>query len=163
MVRHRVVSENEEWRNTNRASLKIAAGILAVLVSLLATDNYARQVAVQPDRTISNNDMKLVNFEGLTYPTVGRTARIQGVVVVRAGLDDQGQAVETSAISGPGPLIPDCLANAKKWRFQPNAEKAAVIVYHFRLTDAISKSGCSHFMLEPPNFATITSCVPEIQ
>jgi hypothetical protein len=50
------------------------------------------------------------------------------------------------------PLIPDSFASARKWRFQPNAQKAVAIVCNFRLTDAMSKAGCSQFMIQPPNF-----------
>jgi hypothetical protein len=78
-------------------------------------------------------------------------------------LNDEGKVVEATAVSGNDILIPDCLANAKKWRFRPNAKKTVVIVYNFRMTYAVSKSGCSQFMLQAPNFATITSCVPTIQ
>jgi len=112
---------------------------------------------------MGGTEPKLVDFQDLAYPALGRTAHIQGIVVVRARLDEKGNVVDAEAISGAEPLEPDSVANAKKWKFQPNAKKLAVIVYNFRLTDAISKSGCSHFMLVPPNFATITACTPEVQ
>jgi len=117
----------------------------------------------QQDGAISDKEMKLVDFADLEYPKLARTALVQGIVVVRAKLDDKGYVVESTALSGSDVLIPDCLANARKWRFQPNAKKAVVIVYNFRVTDAVSKSGCSHFMLEAPNFATITTCSPQIR
>lgn len=136
-------------------SIVLAIGFLAVstLVSLRA----------QKPTFLSDNEMHLLDYEDLLYPAVGRSAHIQGVVVVRAILDDQGRVVKATAISGAEPLVPACLTNAKKWRFRPNASKMAVIVYNFRLIDTISKSGCSHFELAPPNFATVTSCVTQIQ
>src|SRR5271170_5678548 len=93
---------------------------------------------------MGGTEPKLVDFQDLAYPALGRTAHIQGIVVVRARLDEKGNVVDAEAISGAEPLEPDSVANAKKWKFQPNAKKLAVIVYNFRLTDAISKSGCSH-------------------
>ena len=132
------------------------------IIGLLAASSF-RYIGTQQDRVINDRDIKLVNFEDLAYPTLGRTAHVQGVVVLRVKLDDQGKVADAIAISGAEALIPDSLANAKKWRFQPNAQNAAVIVYNFRLTGWISKSGCSQFMLEPPNFATITGCVSQIQ
>lgn len=135
---------------------------VAVIAGLIAGASRL-QTSAQQDAFVSNNDMKLVDFEDLEYPTIGRTAHVQGVVVLKANLDDQGKVVGAAAISGPEPLIPDCLANAKKWQFRRNAKKSVVIIYNFKLTDAGSKSGCNHFMLEPPNFATITSCVPQVQ
>ena len=139
----------------------IAKSALAVIV-LLAM-NSSSHLGAQQDGPIIDTEVKLVDFEDLIYPMVARTAHIQGVVVVRVTLDNQGKVVDAMPISGPPVLVFEASANAKKWRFQPNARKAAVIVYNFRLTDAISKSGCSQFMLLPPNFATITSCVPKIQ
>ncbi|MFZ3210494.1 MAG: energy transducer TonB [Terriglobales bacterium] len=132
------------------------------IIILLSVSSFGYPQA-QPDQTISNRDMSLVDFQDLAYPPVARTAHVQGVVVVRLKLDGQGNAEGATAISGPETLIADCLANAKKWRFRPNAQKAAVVIYNFRLTDGISKSGCSHFTLQAPNFATITGCVPEVQ
>jgi outer membrane biosynthesis protein TonB len=117
----------------------------------------------QQDSAISDKEMKLVDFADLEYPKLARTALVQGIVIVRAKLDDKGYVVDSTALSGSDVLIPDSLANARKWRFQPNAKKAVIIVYNFRVTNAVSKSGCSHFMLDPPNFATITSCAPQIQ
>ena len=118
--------------------------------------------SAQRDRTVLNSDMNLVDFSDMAYPKVALAAHIEGVVVVWATLDDEGKVAEAKAISGDNTLLPDCLANAKKWRFRPNAQKAAVIVYNFRLTAGLSKSGCSHFSLLAPNFATVTGCVPEI-
>ncbi|HWF39161.1 MAG TPA: energy transducer TonB [Candidatus Acidoferrales bacterium] len=132
--------------------------LLSGLLLLSASTTQA-----QNNTTVLDRDMKVEDFEDLTYPNVGRSAHVEGVVVVRVELDDQGKVAYATGISGPAALIPDCLTNAKKWKFRPNAEKAAVIVYNFRLTGGISKSGCSHFTLELPNFATVTSCVPQVQ
>jgi TonB family protein len=134
----------------------------AVILGLLLAILFCRVGAGQANGT-GGNEPKLVDFQDLAYPTLARSAHIQGIVVIRATLDGSGNVVDAEAISGAEPLVPDSLANAKKWKFQPNARKLAVIVYNFRLTAAISKSGCSHFMLEPPNFATITGCVPGVQ
>ncbi|MFZ0410629.1 MAG: energy transducer TonB [Candidatus Acidiferrales bacterium] len=120
-------------------------------------------LAAQQGRLVGDDDMKVLSFEDMNYPALGRTARVQGIVVVQVKLDDQGTVVEAMPISGKQVFIADCIANARKWRFRPNAQKAAVIIYNFRLSDGISKSGCDHFMLEPPNFATITTCPVEIQ
>jgi TonB family protein len=142
--------------------MKMTARIVISMISVLALSSFS-SVGAQHESTINDNEIKLVDFEDLTYPTPARTAHIEGVVVVRASLNDKGKVVEVTAVSGNDVFIPECLANARKWRFQPNAMKAVVIVYNFRMTYAVSKSGCSQFMLQAPNFATITSCVPTIQ
>jgi hypothetical protein len=116
-----------------------------------------------PQTAIPDSDVHLVDFEDLTYPGAARVAHVQGVVVVRASLDDQGRVVDATAISGNAVLIPDTISNVEKWRFQPNAEKAVVVVYNFRMTNEESKAGCSHFSLLPPNLANVTACVPKIQ
>ena len=121
------------------------------------------QIEAQQNVVITDDDMKVVTFEDMKYTALGRTARVQGIVVVRAKLDDQGKVVDAVAISGNQVFVPDCIANARRWRFRPNAQRAAIIVYNFRLSDGISNSGCDHFMLEPPNFATITTCPVALQ
>ena len=93
---------------------------------------------------MNDEDLKVVHFEDLRYPPLGRLERIQGVVVVRVKLDEKGNVVEPEAISGAKLLIPESLANAKKWSFQPNSEKAAVIVYNFRLTSGYCHTITSH-------------------
>lgn len=138
------------------------AGIALSTLGMLAI-GFLNYSVDRSEESISDKEVKLVDFEDMTYPTLARTAHVEGVVVVRASLDGQGRIVQAEPVSGNDVLIPDTIANAKKWRFQPNARKAVVIVYNFRMTDALSKSGCSHFMLNPPNFATITSCVPDVQ
>ena len=135
----------------------------AICVTGLLAIGALGHVSAQQDGTISDREMRLVDFEELVYPAPAQTAHQQGAVVVRVALDDQGKVLDTVAISGAKALIPDCLANARRWRFEPNAHKAAIIVYNFHLTRELSKLGCSHFSVRPPNFATITSCVLEVQ
>jgi outer membrane biosynthesis protein TonB len=139
----------------------------ALVILALGLLGICRVEATQGQRvseqTIPDKDLKLVDFEDLTYPAPARAAHIQGLVVIRAALNDEGKVVDAVAISGGDVLIPASIENAKRWRFQPNPERAAIIVYNFRLTDALSKSGCSHFVIQAPNFATITSCLPTVQ
>jgi len=109
--------------------------------------------------TVRDEEVRVVDWEELGYPVTARLARVQGIVVVRVRLDDSGKVVESVPISGNKALIPDSLANSKKWRFQPNLQKAAVIVYEFRIEDGVCHDyGASHFVLRPPNFAKITNC-----
>ena len=100
------------------------------------------------------------SFEDLGYPEAAREANIQGAVVIRATLDDNGNVVDVSALSGSKGLIPDCLANSKKWKFLPKVEKIVIIVYVFRIDEGECHDGSrSLFLLMPySNFATITAC-----
>jgi outer membrane biosynthesis protein TonB len=141
--------------------VKIVVTFASIIVLMVASLILAYRP--QDDAVVKDSELRLVDWDDLSYPTLARTAHVQGVVVIRARLNAQGTVVAAEAVSGNEVLVPDCLANAKQWRFQPNAKNTAIIVYNFRLTGSVSKSGCSHFELSPPNFATITSCVPQIQ
>ena len=72
-------------------------------------------------RNCFDDNMSRVTFADMGYPAVAMAARLQGVVVVAVTLDDEGRVTSASAISGLKALIPDSLANAKKWTFKPSA------------------------------------------
>lgn len=108
------------------------------------------------DVRVSDKDLEVLNFEELSYPALAKAARIQGLVVVQTKLDEKGGVIEASAIVGHPTLVPGCLTNVKKWRFRPNPQNSAVVVYSFRLVNGYYANNQSQFVLEPPNFATIT-------
>lgn len=124
-------------------------GALAVLVALFAVVAGAQSVPV------FNEDLSPVYFEAFNYPLKARLSHIEGVVVVRATLDDEGRVVASEAVAGPKALIEDCLLNAKKWLFKPNTSKRAVIVYLFRIEGLCQLPCPSQFSFRPPNIATI--------
>src|SRR5690242_13509366 len=95
--------------------------LVALLPSNAATD--------KPIETISDQNVKVVDFEEFRYPIAARALHVQGVVVVKVILDGSGRVVQSIAISGAMSLIPECLSNAKKWQFRPNSQGAAVLVY----------------------------------
>ena len=114
------------------------------------------RVAAQVD-PILNEDIKLLKFEPLSYPIVAKVKRVEGTVVVRVELSKSGEVARAVVISGPKELLADAVANAKKWRFQPNEAMAAVIVYRFKRLEGLCALPCpSQFLLEPPNVAVIT-------
>lgn len=115
----------------------------------------------QEQHTIDDSDLKLVSFVDLQYPHAARMGRVQGVVVVKATLDGDGNVTAASAISGHKGLIPDCLTNIRKWKFVPNRNKSAVVVYEFRReVGACHDESNSFFRLVHMNFASITICEP---
>lgn len=120
-------------------------------------------VLAQEDEMIADKDMTVVRFAELEYPKLASQALIQGIVVVRAKLDGNGSVVDSVALSGAEILIPACLENIRKWHFRPNYKKEVVIVYSFWVEGTALKPGCNRFTVEPPNFATITTCAHEIQ
>jgi hypothetical protein len=129
---------------------------------LLATCSGAL-VWSQENEMITDREVTLLHFADLEYPRLASQALIQGVVVVLAKLNDKGSVVDASALSGAQSLIPTCIENARKWRFMPNRKKEAVIVYSFWVDGTTLEPGCSRFAVEPPNFATITTCAHKIQ
>jgi hypothetical protein len=108
------------------------------------------------DSLVLDDTMKPLYFETLAYPLTARITHTQGVVVIRAKLDDDGKVVSATAISGAKDLISDSLSNSKQWLFQPNANKSVILVYQFKI-EGLCKLPCpSHFTFSPPNLATIT-------
>lgn len=132
---------------------QIASAMLAILFGASFNPSLAQGTV-----TIKDKDINVVHFQELRYPQLARTAHIQGVVVIKVRINDQGIVMDASAISGADALVQDCLKNAKNWRFQPNDQHAAVIVYRFRLPPSDCGSVSSFFMLQGANFATITAC-----
>ena len=104
-------------------------------------------------------DSRLVRFVDVDYPPSLMTARVEGVVVIRATLAADGSVAEASAVSGKRPLIALCLENAKQWKFKLNGPRQTVIVYNFRLDEgACHTSTRSVFLLEHFNAASIVGC-----
>jgi TonB family protein len=135
-----------------------------LVAGLFAATPLAGLIA-QQESGERDDRVAVTHWEELKYPPLAVQARVQGVVVVQVKLDNDGRVLESSAIWGSRLLIPDCLANAKKWQFQPNSQKDVVIVYRFFFDDACrpGPSYSSTFKFEEPNFASIACCLPFIQ
>ncbi len=133
-------------------------GLLIAIVSIIVRAESNESLNI----TLSDKDVKVFHFEDMKYPAISQYAPLEseGFVVVRANLDNGGRVLEASAISGKELLIADTLTNIKKWRFQPNNSKVAVVVYNYRLARGICKSPSSVFTLDGSNLATITACWP---
>ncbi|SRR6266581_6082296 len=110
-----------------------SAGRIGLLALILVTTVVFGCLGRQEDRLVRDEEVKVLHWEELAYPSVARDARVPGVVVVRSQLDDAGNVTSSAAVSGNKLLVPDSLSNSKKWRFQPNSRKSAIIVYDFRL------------------------------
>lgn len=106
-------------------------------------------------------------LEGMHYPTLARTAHVEGRVVVHVKLNDRGGVVSASAMRSEkvvAMLIPDALLNARKWRFHPNPNKVAEIVYEFQLlSECIQPQSQWHFVFKVPNIVLVSDCAVPIQ
>ena len=72
------------------------------------------------DTTVYNEELQIVHFEDFDYPAEARRTGVEGVVVIGATLNAQGQVIDATVVSGPRLLVPETLANARKWRFSPS-------------------------------------------
>jgi TonB family protein len=134
---------------------KLLGVVLLLCLALVVSTDY---VAASDDVTLNDKDINVVHFEAMSYPQLARVAHVQGVVVIRVSLDSEGKVEKAMAISGREELIPDCLANAKKWKFKPNRLKMAILVYSFTLPPVDCGSVTSFFTLQGVNVASITGC-----
>jgi protein TonB len=53
------------------------------------------------------------------YSTLARTAGVEGVVIVVAVIDEQGNVVQARAVSGPALLLQPALDAVSKWKYEP--------------------------------------------
>ncbi|MGD0956974.1 MAG: energy transducer TonB [Candidatus Acidiferrales bacterium] len=73
------------------------------------------------------------------YPAVARAAKIEGVVIIDAVIDEQGNVVRARAIEGPGLLVAAALTAVTQWKYQPTyldgqaVEIQTHVEVHFRL------------------------------
>jgi hypothetical protein len=141
--------------------MRLSAQKIALMICLLAISPLIC-VRAQQDDSLSDKEIKVVSFEELHYPALARTARIQGVVVTRAKLDNQGNVVDAVGVSGSGLLLPISLENVKKWRFEPNARKSVIVVYNFTILEGRCNSYSSLFILQGPNLARVITCPPQV-
>jgi TonB family protein len=135
-------------KNLGKKVLVIGFGLMSFLSSTWA----------QHEEAVGDSDVKVIDYTELTYSSIARYARIQGAVVLRAKLDNEGRVVDASVISGPEVFRLDCLNNIRKWRFEPNPRKSVVVIYNFSLVDGRCKSDTSLFVLQERNLATVISC-----
>lgn len=107
---------------------------------------------------VYDEDVVIFRSVELEYPRGAASAHVQGIVVVKVTMDDAGEILSAAALSGPKLLIDASVANARRWALKPTRSKAAILVYNFRIEDAICKSASSFYVLRPPNVSVITAC-----
>jgi TonB family protein len=123
----------------------------------LTLANAPLSAPAQTDATISDSDMRVVDFQELKYPAIAVNS--PGVVVVRLALDERGKVTSARVLSGDPFLIPSVVENTKTWRFEPNSQKAAIVVYNFRIEGfCLADKFSSQMIFYPPNFVTVIGC-----
>jgi hypothetical protein len=104
---------------------------------------------------------RVIDFEDLAYPAAALAQNVQGVVVTKVTLDDDGNILDVSALSGRKLLIPDCLANLRKWKFQimSSGERTAIIVFDFEIKEGqCHDASRSLFQRFYSNLVFVTAC-----
>ena len=75
----------------------------------------------------------------LKYPALAKAAKVEGVVVIEAIIDEQGNVVQAHVVSGPALLIGAALESVGQWKYEPtrlNGEPVSVemnVKVHFSL------------------------------
>jgi Gram-negative bacterial TonB protein C-terminal len=130
----------------------------------MAAMAFGQNDSTSQRNVINDKDINVVQFEELKYPAIAEYAPFEsdGVEVFLVTLDDQGKVVQVEPLFGNNLFVPDCIANLKKWRFQPNADKKAIVVYRLKLSSGICKTASSVFTLRVPNLVTVTGCLPVV-
>ena len=95
-----------------------------VIGSVISASNAAvpKFVPVTPQRVrISQGVTKglLVKRVEPAYPTLARSARVQGEVVLSAVIDTNGQITNLQLVSGHPMLVPAALTAVREWRYKP--------------------------------------------
>lgn len=62
---------------------------------------------------------RLISRENPLYPPLARQTHLEGVVVIEAIVDEQGNVVEAKVTSGPPLLIQSALDAVRRWRYEP--------------------------------------------
>ena len=80
---------------------------------------------------------KAISLPKPEYPAEARAAGVEGVVVIRVTVDEQGNVTEASAVSGPQMLQEVCLSAAIQAKFSPTllsgepVKVTGVLVFNF--------------------------------
>jgi periplasmic protein TonB len=96
-----------------------------VIGSVITSSNMAavpKFVPVAPQRIrISAGVTRglLIHRVEPTYPTLAKSARVQGDVVLSAIIDGNGQITNLQLVSGHPMLVPAAIAAVRQWRYKP--------------------------------------------
>lgn len=98
------------------------------------------------------------------YPPLASAALIEGTVVIRCAISDDGRVVGTEAVAGHPLLGLAALENAKSWRFRRSAARGEAdeveLIYTFELVGKAARERRLQFSFEYPNHVRIASEPP---
>jgi|GEM_PF-188991 periplasmic protein TonB len=97
-------------------------GVIGSVISATNSMAVPKFVPVQPQRVrISQGVTRglLIHKEEPTYPTLARSARVQGEVVLSAIISVNGTIENLTLVSGHPMLVANAIAAVKQWRYKP--------------------------------------------
>ncbi len=97
-------------------------GVIGSVISATNAAAVPKFVPVQPQRVrISQGVTRglLIHREEPVYPTLARSARVQGEVVLSAVISTTGAIENLTLVSGHPMLVPNAIAAVKQWRYKP--------------------------------------------
>jgi hypothetical protein len=127
--------------------------LLTMLIFVVGSCVFGQEIK---DEDIFVNSLKEMDHYPLAAWAGGH---IEGVVVVRAKLDNDGKVIDAQALSGAKSLVPDTLENIKAWKFAVNEQKTVIVVYEYKIDKGLCNGSLlSQFLFYPPNLVTIRRC-----
>ncbi len=95
----------------------VIGGVNTKVVAPLAPKSSGPKAPVRVGGRV--REPRLIARVDPTYPPLARQTHMQGVVLIDAILDEQGNVVEAKIVSGPPLLIQSALDAVKKWKYEP--------------------------------------------
>ena len=116
-------------------------------------------LSAQQQALIADNDIHVIDYKDVLYPTDAIGEHIEGVVVIRVKLGNKGEVDAAEVLSGNPRFSQLTANNAKQWQFEPNAQHSAIIVYNFRISGTCHlEARESQTTFYPPNMVAVTAC-----
>lgn len=113
-------------------------------------------------------DWEPIEIVGLYYPPLGQQARIEGITVIRCGLQTDGSVGDVEFVYGHPIFKEATLGCARKWKFRQSTkathpQRNFILVFNFRLKGSCHDAHCEQeFSVDLPNFVTVVSQIPSI-
>ena len=94
-------------------------GVLASIGSGLAVPPPRLPTRPAPPRVSRMMEGNLIHRVDPPYPAIAKTARVQGVVVIKAIISRDGAIEHAELLNGPALLTSAAMAAVRQWRYRP--------------------------------------------
>lgn len=84
--------------------------------------------------SLSGDAVRILHEVDPVYPPLAKAAHLQGQVVIRMTIDEQGLPSDVQAVSGVEALQAPALRAARQWRFEPARQNGQAVPATFLLT-----------------------------